>query len=390
MMETIKNKSLFILFLCLLVSVGQLAVVIYLPSMPSITKEFHTSAPATESTLTMYMLFFGLSQLIYGPISDLLGRKKIVLFSLLLYIISSIGSALSTSITMFLMARCMEGLGAGGVFALSRAIANDVFSGKELTHALAYTSIAASLSVMLSPTVGGLIQQYSRWQVNFWFLAAYTMILLVIAFFYCPNISILSKKEKSYFHYFYFKYKEILTDRRFLVFALCGSIAFSISTAYYTASPFIFQHQLHLTPSEYGSLFLFTSGSYIVGGLFFNHVPFNESYRFWFGIILMILSACSMFIFSYLSFFNLYTVLVPMMFIMFSMSLIFIASVSGAVKNFKHSAGTASAMVGCLQICAASAMSGVAAHLPQTTAMPLALLLLAISLGVLVVGFFKV
>src|SRR3990167_8801044 len=132
----INNNTLFILFLCLLVCVGQLAVVIYLPSMPAITKGFHTTAAATESTLTLYMFAYGLSQLIYGPLSDLFGRRKMILIALCIYIASSITSALSISITMFLTARCIEGLGAGGIFALARASANDLFTGKTLLKAL--------------------------------------------------------------------------------------------------------------------------------------------------------------------------------------------------------------------------------------------------------------
>ena len=350
--------------------------------MPAITKDFHTTASATESTFTLYMFCFGISQLVYGPLSDLFGRKKIIIFAMIIYILSSITSALSISINMLLIARCFEGIGAGGINALARAVANDLFTGKFLTKALSYTSIAASLSVMLSPTFGGFIQEYSHWQTNFWILSIYTMLLLIATIFYFPNTVALTQKSTSYLYYFYSQYKKVLTNRNFLCFALGASIAFSVSSAYYTASPFIFQHRLYLTPSEYGMLFLFTSGCYILGSFFTSYFSMNEYKRFWLGVFILNIAILIMLSFSFLDIFNIYAIVMPMMLAMFSISLIFITGMTEAVKHFKSIAGTAAAMLGCLQICAASTTSGIMAHLPQETVLPLSLLLLCLSLVV--------
>lgn len=90
-----------IVLLCFLVSIGQFATVIYLPSMPAISHQLQAGPTATELTLTFYMVAFGLSQLVYGSLSDLYGRKRILLFSMVLYCLSSLASALSPTITFF-------------------------------------------------------------------------------------------------------------------------------------------------------------------------------------------------------------------------------------------------------------------------------------------------
>lgn len=385
-----KLGSGLILLLCFLVSIGQLATVIYLPSMPAIAHELSASPTQTELTLTLYMLAFGLSQLIYGPISDLVGRKYVMLVAALVYIVGSIMSATAPLISVLLLARFIEGFGAGGITSLARAANNDLFTGHKLTKALTYTSIAASLASMLSPTLGGFIQEYTVWRVNFWFLTAYALFFMILAYFFFPNFKPKIKNTGSILSHFINRYKEVLLHRHYLGYTLCAAFSFAGITTYYVASPFIYQHQLHLSPSAYGMLFLATSGGYILGGFFNNYFPLDDLRRFRLGSTLTVIAISAMLILAYCGFFNIYVIFIPFTLYMFGTAIVFTTGMASAVRLFRHIAGTAAAMLGCIQIVSASIGTAIMAHLPQFNQIPMAWMLLTITLAVFSIAFFMI
>lgn len=385
-----RNSGRLILLLCFLVSIGQLATVIYLPSMPAIAHDLNASPTQTELTLTLYMLAFGFSQLIYGPISDLAGRKHIIMIAMLIYIAGSVISATAPNITMLLFARFIEGFGAGGITSLARAANNDLFTGHKLTKALTYTSIAASLASMLSPTLGGFIQEYTVWRFNFWVLTGYTLFFLVLAYFFFPPIKPKVKRSGSIVKHFMFRYKEVLTHKNYMGYTLCAAFSFAGITTYYVASPFIYQHQLHLTPSAYGMLFLATSGGYILGGFFNNYFPLADLLRFRLGAILVVMAIAVMLILAYAGLFNIYVIFIPFALYMFGAAIVFTTGMASAVRLFKHIAGTAAAMLGAIQIISAAMGTAIMAHLPQFNQIPMAWFLMALCLAVFLIAFFVI
>lgn len=378
------------LLLCGLVSIGSLAMVIYLPSMPEISQDLNASPQNTELTLTLYMFTFGLSQLIYGPLSDHFGRRPMILLGIGLYVIFTIISALAPNIQVLLFARALEGMGAGGITALARAAVNDSFSGKDLTAALSYTSIAASLGVMLSPTVGSYLQAYFDWRANFYFLGLYSLSFLLITWFWFKETKPIVQHQSSVLKMSLKRYLEVLRNKQYLLFMAAGSISFAGSAAYYVASPFIYQHALGISPQDYGYLFLLTSGCFITGGFVNKWFHAHEQKRLVIGSILLIVATFSMLLFGLLGDLMIITILLPMALYMFALGIVFPSTMIFAVRLLKSIAGTAAAVMGCCQILSASFMTAIMAHLPQGNQVPLAIVLCAVSVLTSVFIYFAI
>ena len=368
------------LLLCALVSIGSLAMVIYLPSMPGISQNLHATARNTELTLTLYMLTFGLSQLIYGPLSDHFGRRPIILFGCALYVIFSLVSALAPNIEILLLARALEGMGAGGITALARAAVNDVFTGKKLTSALSNTSIASSLGIMLSPTIGGYLQVYFNWRANFYFLALYASCFWLITWLWFKETKPVNRAPQAVLKMAVSRYAEVLRNRQYLFFMLASSVCFMGTAAYYVVSPFLYQHALGVQPQTYGHFFLLTSGCFIIGGFSNKWLYAYEKARLIGGSLLLILAACLMLGIGLFEQLSILAVLLPMALYMFALGIVFPSTMIAAVRRLKSTAGTAAAIMGCCQTVAAAAATAMMAHLSQINQIPLGFVLLGITL----------
>ncbi len=375
------QEDRLILFLSCLVSLVYLGMVIYLPSVPIMAQNLHASVRSVELTLTVYMLTFSLSQLIYGPLSDQFGRKPIIIFGLVLYIIFSIASARADNIKMLLFFRAFEGLGAGGVTVLARAAVNDLFTGKTLTKGLSYTSIAASLGVMLSPSVGSYLQIYFGWRSNFYFLAFTSLMFLTITLLWFKETKPPIKQKASILSMTLKRYKAVLSNKEYLLLTLGGALCFGGSAVYYVASPFIYQHVLHVSPTTYAHFFILTSSCYIIGGLMNNWFYQYERARLITGSILILIAAAVMLIVGWFEPVRILHILLPMALYMFAIGILFPTTMIVSMRLLRPLAGTAAAVNGCCQILASALGTAIMAHLPQNNQIPMALLLLLIALG---------
>ena len=354
-----------IILFCLLITVGQFATVIYLPSMPVITQQLHASDTVIQLTLTLYMLTFGLSQLIYGPLSDVVGRKRLMIAGMVLYILSSLASAVAMNGAFLLVARLFEGLGAGGITSLTRASVNDHYTGAKLTHVLSYTAIAASLTSMFAPVIGGFMQSFFNWRANFIFLVIWTLLMLLLTLWRIQDKH-QPQPAKHLVRDSLQTYAELFRHREFVLNVLAGGLAFSGITGYYVASPFLFQQQLHLSPHAYGLTFLGSSGAFVLGSMMNRHVH-QETVRRYLGIVILLGSSVVLLIPALLGILTFWWFLLPAMGYMVGAGIIYPTCMASAVRLFKKRAGTAAAVFGCMQVCCAALATAVVAVLLHQT-----------------------
>jgi MFS transporter, DHA1 family, 2-module integral membrane pump EmrD len=371
-----QSETRLTFLLCALVSIGQLATVIYLPSLPQISQDLHSSPALTETTITLFLLAFGFSQLIYGPLSDHWGRKPIILLGICLYAVFSLISAVAPNIKTLLLARFLEGVGAGAITALARAAANDFFSGKKLTNVLSYTAMAASLGSMISPTLGGWFTVYFTWRTNFYFLCLYALIFLVLTYFWLPHLKPVKESGHSILHITWSRYRQLLKNREYLLFMIGGCLSVTGIAFYYSASAFIFEHSLGLSPKTYGYLFLFTSSTFILGSILNGRLHAYERQRLYWASLGSVLALLILLLPGLFGKISILWVLLPMMLYLFCAGIIFPTAMTCAVRLVKNIAGTASALMGCFQILSYSIASAVMAHLSQKTQAPMALAML--------------
>ena len=174
------NKTKVLVILTMLSMMGLLASDIYLPAMPTMVNYFHVNSAKLQQTIGIFLLGLSFFQLVYGPLSDQIGRKKIILFGVLLYVLGSFGCAVSTNIYLLLFFRLIQAIGACSGLVLGRTIIADIFPPKEITNVynIIYPLVAASPAI--APIIGGYLVNHFHWESNFIFVGIFGLILLFL------------------------------------------------------------------------------------------------------------------------------------------------------------------------------------------------------------------
>ena len=151
----------------LLSAIGPVSVDMYLPSFPEIGRALGASVPQVQLTLSGFLFCFACGQILYGPISDQLGRKPVLLAALLLYVAACIGCALATSIEMLIVLRSLQAFGVAGAPVLTRAIVRDLYEGARAGRELSHMGSIMALAPVVAPSFGGLLQTTFGWRASF-------------------------------------------------------------------------------------------------------------------------------------------------------------------------------------------------------------------------------
>ncbi|CAH1562873.1 multidrug effflux MFS transporter [Vibrio rotiferianus] len=261
-----------ILLACLIISVGQLSMGLVFPSLPWIAKDFDISLDQAQLLVSVYLLGFGPSQFIYGPVSDALGRKKVLLAGLLIAMLGLLMIIfLSHTFTGMIAGRFLQGLGTGCCAVLARASTRDRFNGPDLPIALSYIAMAASITPLVAPVIGGFINAHFGWTMVFISLLGYVSlawIVIVVRFKETVSqTSALPSPKKMLL-----QYRDLLTSRYFMSFASIGWLNFSLMITTVSVMPFIMQNQIGMTSDQYAMWALIPAFGMICGTSICNRV----------------------------------------------------------------------------------------------------------------------
>ena len=182
------NKAGLIALVTVLGMTPPLSTDMYMPSLPKMAEYFHAPAALVNMTMVMFFISMSVGMLLMGPLSDRSGRKRILIISLLLYMLSSAGCALTTSVYLLILMRIIQGIGAGGMVSLSIAIIKDCFEGQTRATALAVVQSMSVIAPIAAPVIGALIIQVSTWRMVFFVLAAISAACLITTFFFEESI----------------------------------------------------------------------------------------------------------------------------------------------------------------------------------------------------------
>lgn len=261
-----------ILLACLIISVGQLSMGLVFPSLPWIAKDFDISLDQAQLLVSVYLLGFGPSQFIYGPVSDALGRKKVLLAGLLIAMLGLLMIIfLSHTFTGMVAGRFLQGLGTGCCAVLARASTRDRFNGPDLPIALSYIAMAASITPLVAPVIGGFINAHFGWTMVFISLLGYVSlawVVIVVRFKETiTQTSALPSPKKMLL-----QYRDLLTSRYFMSFASIGWLNFSLMITTVSVMPFIMQNQIGMTSDQYAMWALIPAFGMICGTSICNRV----------------------------------------------------------------------------------------------------------------------
>src|SRR3990167_1594118 len=384
------DRLKIILIICLIASLSRFVLDSYLPSLPAISQYFLIPDSRTQLTLTTYLFGFSLSQLIYGPLSDQYGRRRVILSGITIFLIGNMVCAIATNHIVLLIARLIAGIGAGACGVLNRAIASDCFKGQELSRAWSYTTTTLVITLIIAPILGGYIQEIFGWRSNFLLASFCIFIVLFIVLKFLPetrdyneqhSISSLKFQEilQNYYH--------ILTTPTFILCTLCYTLAFSGLIAYFQISPLLLINIFGLTPSQYGWYSLIIAGSYLIGGLLVNHLAprVNIRYLLFLGAILLVCGGMIMLIAYYFRYTNIFTIIIPSAVYVIGARIIIPNAIAGSMKNFRHLGGSSSALIGCIQMLGSASVSLIITNFDYTTPSLLAFTFIILGMSALTI-----
>ncbi|WP_312092287.1 MFS transporter [Aminipila sp.] len=257
-----------IFFISLMGMFIPLSIDLYLPAMPSMIDYFHTTATLINLTLIAFYIFFAIGIIIFGPLSDKYGRKPILIFGLVLYIIGSIACALSATVYQLILFRVVQALGAGDVMAISTALVKDFFSGKLKSKVLAVVQAMGVIAPMLAPIVGAAILQVAEWRETFWVLAVIGVFTLISGLLFQETLS----TEECYNGTLRGSLIRLLVVGKNAGFSLFLFIAAVLAAPYMTyiaMSSYIYENYFALNAQTYSYFFAVNSAFAILGPILY-------------------------------------------------------------------------------------------------------------------------
>ncbi len=369
----IANSPRFLLFLiCLYASAGQLAIDIYVPALPDMARYFGTSPQAIQSSVSGYMAAYALGQLIFGPIADAYGRKRVLAFGLIVYTIGCALSLTTSNLETFILARCLQGFGIAVTNLLAKAIITDSFSGQALIHAFTYMSIAWGLAPIVAPVIGAHLQTWLGWHSCLDFLLVYSLLMWGILWRYRETLPSPVRLELRTLTK---NARKVLSSPVFQCCFLAQGVCYSILLVFNIVGPFMVQSTLHKQPTYFGYLALGIGMMYFLGGLS-NRIhgpglPTAET-RLRVGAWTMVAASIAMLVLACTVGLRVWTLAAPVLVMGLSAGAMYPTLMAKGNSLFPHIAGLTSAILGCALLLVSSAMMGLAGFVSVRHLLPLA------------------
>jgi MFS transporter, DHA1 family, multidrug resistance protein len=336
--------------LSLLMGFASISTDLYLPAMPLMSSSLHASEGLVELTISGYLIGFSFGQLLWGPISDRYGRRSSVAIGLVLFVIGSVGCALSGSALAMIGWRVVQALGACASVALSRAMMRDLYEGVRAAQMLSILITVMAVAPLVGPLVGGQIVALAGWRAIFWTLVGIGIVTLA-ALFTIPETLPAARRNREPLGRAMARYGELLGDRRILGYAGTGGFFYAGMFAYIAGTPFAYITYYHVPEQLYGLLF----GLGIIGIMGSNLLNSRLVSRFGYDRMLLagtIIAACSAImvgLFARTGWGGLWGLVVPLFLFVSATGFIVANSITGALDKFPERAGTVSALVGAVQ-----------------------------------------
>lgn len=387
------NKQFITAVILLLIVIGQAAIDIYLPSMPYMVGYFHTTEYYVQLSVTVYLLSFALSQIIYGPLADHWGRKPILIWGLTLFLVASLMCVFAHSINTLLLGRFLQGAGISAASVISRAIMRDLFEGKQLVKVASYTAMAWAIVPIVAPVLGGYFQTYFSWQMSFAFLSFFAVLLLFSILLKLPETGQIKNQYQNFsWRQVINNYKVLLTNRVFMGHVLAVSCLYGIFVSFNVIGPFLLQLKLGLSPVAYGWTLVVISAGYFIGSYLNSKLSQKYPIRLIvkYGFVIALISCIAILITPLLHLFNLSAVVTLMFIILLSIGFIYANCIAGCMKPFPHIAGSAAALYGGIVFLGGSMAGFVASHIANMTQLSLGYIILILTILALFMFFYMV
>ncbi|WP_295854665.1 multidrug effflux MFS transporter [Tardiphaga sp.] len=348
-----RDSFAFTAFLGTLTALPPLSIDMGLPGLPAIESTFADAAGRGPLTLSLFLAGFAISPLICGPLADRFGRRAILLDGLLLFSIAAGACAWAPSFSILLICRMLQGLAAGACAILPFAIVRDLFEDTTARHQLSRIAAVLGVAPMIAPVLGGWVMTVSGWRMIYAIQAATGVLLLIVAIMTLDESQPVEKRRSLNPAQLIDSYRNVLTDRAFLGYALLYAFAFACMFGFISGAPSVLIGSLGLSTTAFSLLFGLTScgvlvASLVSGELSKRHVASRRIVAG--GLALMAASAMAALALVPAGAVTVLTLMPLMALTLFAFGIIAPSTNHEALQNLPHVAGSAAGVMRCLQM----------------------------------------
>ena len=263
-MVGIPSAALAVLVVAL-TSLGPLSTDFYLPALPAIARALHTDSAGVQLTQSVYLLGFGAGQLLVGPLSDRFGRRPVMLWGMLVFLLSTFACVFAESLAVLVGARLLQAFGACAGPVLGRAVVRDIYGPSESARMLSHVSTATALAPLLAPLFGGWLTALWGWRATFVALTAYALMLMLAVWRLLQETNRHPDADAMRPARMWANYRTLLADPVYRSALLIGCGAFAALFAFISGSPFVFIEHFGMSPQQMGLAFGLNVTGFMLG-----------------------------------------------------------------------------------------------------------------------------
>lgn len=362
-----KSNSHLTIIAALLSMVGPFTIDAYLPSFPDIEADFGVSRAILSQSLGVYLIAFAAATLLWGPLADRIGRRLVILSSLSIYVLASIGCALSENSNIFMLLRILQGFAASGGLIASRAMIRDAHDAKSAHRAMSQVMLLFALAPAIAPVLGGWLHDHFGWRSVFWFLSTFGALLFIMSIFIQETLG--TEHRRSFHPRSVLRvYVETLKHRQFPFLVLTLGFVFAGLFLYIAGAPTVIYDFLGLKSNDFGFLFIpmvsgMMLGAFVSGRLAhrWSVMRINKT-----GFTIIICAVVLNLLLSILFEPSVFSVVGPMVLYVFGLAMIMPVITIMALDCFPQNRGAAASMQGFFQMFINACVASLAVPLLHT------------------------
>lgn len=363
-----------VVILGMLCAIGPFSIDMYLPGFPAIAADLHTTVAHIALSLSSFFIGISAGQLLYGPLLDRYGRKKPLYTGLILYLLSSVGCALCTSADALIALRFLQALGGCVGMVAARAMVRDLFPAEENAKIFSLLMLVIGVSPIIAPTLGGYVTAAFGWQTIFIILTIMSAIILAAVHFILPEsrkpdltVSLMPAPIIKGFI-------AVFKNPQFYTYAFTGAISASGLYAYISGSPHVFMELYKVTEQQYGWIFAGVAVGLIIcsqlNSVLLRRFKSEQIIRV--ALFCQMLTGVVLVLGTALGFLKLLSTIFFILIFLSCQGFVFPNSSALSMAPFSRNAGTASALMGGIQLAIGALASGLVSVLSNNTALPMA------------------
>lgn len=373
--------------LALLTATAALSIDMYLPTLPTLGHVFHAGSAEVQLTLSAFFFGFGLGQLIYGPLSDQLGRKGPLLVGISIYAAASFLCSLAPSISALILFRFLQAVGASAGPVLARAMVRDLYDQEDGARVLSYIVLALGFAPLLAPLIGGYALTWFGWRSVFVILTVIGLVIFGLCLLKLPESLPREGRRPVRPLELLSRYRRLLASRRYLRYMLTATGAYIGLYSYISGSPFVFIRVYHVAAEHYGFFFGLNAIGLMMAaalnGRLVRRVGSATLLRS--GVVAMSIAGGGLVAAALLQSSHLAFILLPLFCFIASFSFVAPNAIAAGLAVFPEIAGAASALSGALQFWFGALASSALGLLHNATAVPMATMIAGGALAGLVI-----